>query len=45
MKESWRNIPGYDGKYQADMNGKRSKSLQIRKDKTNDRISQENRQR
>lgn len=21
MKESWRNIPGYDGKYQADMNG------------------------
>ena len=21
MKESWRDIPGYDGKYQADMNG------------------------
>lgn len=21
MKESWRDIPGYDGKYQVDMNG------------------------
>ena len=21
MKESWKNIPGYDGKYQADING------------------------
>ena len=21
MKESWKDIPGYDGKYQADMEG------------------------